>query len=195
MKLGGPISSILSRHPRAGGDRYTSTGRRGRTPADAGVTIAVSILLKQVLAALAALLLAAPALAVLPDEMLANSQLEARARTISQQLRCMVCQNQTIDDSDAPLARDLRLLVRERLVRGDSDQAATAYIVARYGSYVLLQPPLEPATLLLWLGPAAFVLAGGAGVAVYLRRRRTAVTDAPLSPEDSARVDALLRQG
>ncbi len=144
---------------------------------------------------LAALLLAAPALAVLPDEMLANPRLEARARIISQQLRCMVCQNQTIDDSDASLARDLRLLVRERLQRGDSDRQATAYIVARYGHYVLLQPPFEAATLLLWLGPAAFVLAGGGGVAMYLNRRRATAPDIALSPEDSARVDDLLREG
>jgi len=146
-------------------------------------------------AAVAALLIAAPALAVLPDEMLANPQLEARARTISQQLRCMVCQNQTIDDSDAPLARDLRLLVRERLQRGDNDRQAVAYIVARYGHYVLLQPPFETATLLLWLGPAAFVVAGGAGVALYLRRRHAVVPDTALSPEDSAHIDALLREG
>ena len=144
---------------------------------------------------LAALLLAVPALAVLPDEMLADQHLEARARAVSQQLRCMVCQNQTIDDSDAPLARDLRLLVRERLVRGDSDEQAVAYIVARYGHYVLLQPPFEAATLLLWLGPAAFIGLGGAGVSLYLKSRRTVAADAPLSPEDSARVDALLRQG
>lgn len=145
-------------------------------------------------AALTALLLVAPALAVLPDEMLANPQLEARARGISQQLRCMVCQNQTIDDSDALLARDLRLLVRERLVHGDNDQQAVAYIVARYGHYVLLQPPFEAATMLLWLGPAAFVLAGSASVALYLRRRRVAAADAPLSPVERSRVDALLGQ-
>lgn len=146
-------------------------------------------------AGLLALLCAAPTLAVLPDEMLANPLLETRARVISQQLRCMVCQNQTIDDSDAPLARDLRLLVRERLVRGDSDKQTVTYIVARYGHYVLLKPPFESATLLLWLGPAAFVGLGGVGVVLYLRRHRGTVAETPLSPEDSARVDALLRQG
>ena len=148
------------------------------------------------LAPLIAVAVAAPALAVLPDEMLRDPRLEARARVISQQLRCVVCQNQTIDDSDAPLARDLRLLVRERLTRGDTDHQAVEYLVARYGNYVLLKPPFERATLLLWLGPAAFVLIGGVGVVAYFGRRRVTPDDnGALSAEEAARVDALLREG
>src|ERR1700741_26261 len=103
-----------------------------------------------VLALLAILSFAAPARAVLPSEQLADPVLESRARAISQDLRCVVCQNQTIDDSDATLAHDLRVIVRERLEAGDSDAQVKAYIVGRYGAYVLLKPPLEPATLLLW---------------------------------------------
>lgn len=144
----------------------------------------------------ALLLLAVPAYAVLPDEVMRDPVTEARARTLSQQLRCVVCQNQTIDDSDAPLARDLRLLVRERLAKGDTDAQALQYLVDRYGSYVLLKPPFEIATLALWLGPAAFVLLGGAGVAVYFARRRRPATDgAALNADEAARVEALLRGG
>src|SRR5579862_9875828 len=98
----------------------------------------------------AAVLSASPVFAVLPGEQLADPKLEARARAISQELRCVVCQNQTIDDSDATLAHDLRVILRERLEAGDSDDQAKAYIVRRYGPYVLLKPPLEPATALLW---------------------------------------------
>src|SRR5471030_1562622 len=113
--------------------------------------------------------LAAPAFAVLPSEQLANPKLEARARAISAGLRCLVCQNQTIDDSDADLAHDLRVLLRQRLMAGDSDVQATDFIVKRYGNYVLLKPPFDAETLLLWLGPLLFLAAGGAGVAMYLR--------------------------
>jgi len=123
------------------------------------------------------LALAAPAAAVLPDEMLADPALEARARTISQELRCVVCQNQSIDDSDAPLARDLRLLVREQLRMGRSDAECMAYVVQRYGNFVLLKPPVEPATWALWLGPFAVLLGGGG--ALYAMSRRRAVVDAP----------------
>jgi len=144
------------------------------------------------LAALSLALLAAPAHAVLPDEELADPRLEARARHLSQELRCLVCQNQDIDSSDAPLARDLRLLVRERLAKGDSDSDARAYIVARYGNFVLLKPPVEGATLALWYGPAAFVLLGGVGAWAMLRRRRAIPEAAPLTPAELARVDTLL---
>jgi len=143
---------------------------------------------------LVALVWAGSARAVLPDEMLRDPALEARARTISQGLRCVVCQNQTIDDSDAPLARDLRLLVRERLQKGDSDGQCRAYLVARYGDYVLLKPPFEAATLVLWLGPAVVLGIGGAGIATYLLRRRRVDPDA-LSADEAARVEALLREG
>lgn len=143
-----------------------------------------------------ALLLAVPAFAVLPDEVLQDPALEARARTISQELRCVVCQNQTIDDSDAPLARDLRILVRERLVKGDTDAQTLQYMVDRYGSYVLLKPPLAAETLALWLGPLAFVVLGGIGVAVYFARRREPRNDgAALDAAETARVEALLREG
>ena len=118
------------------------------------------------------MLLASPALAVQPDEMLANPALEARARTISEELRCVVCQNQSIDDSDAPLARDLRIVVREQLTLGKSDAEVMAYIVSRYGNFVLLKPPVEPATWLLWAGPFAVLIIGGAGLIMWSRRRR-----------------------
>src|SRR5438309_728002 len=109
-----------------------------------------------------ALALAAPthALAVQPDEVLTDSVLEARARALSKELRCMVCQNQSIDDSDAPLARDLRILVRERLKAGDSDAQVIDFLVARYGEFVLLRPRFSWHTAVLWLGPAAMLLVG-----------------------------------
>src|SRR5215471_12461914 len=118
---------------------------------------------------LAILLHAVPAHAVLPDEQLRDPKLEARARHISQELRCVVCQNQTIDDSDAPLAHDLRVLLRERLLKGDSDDEAKAFIVKRYGTYVLLRPPFQFDTLPLWLGPL-FVLAAGVAASVFYFR-------------------------
>jgi cytochrome c-type biogenesis protein CcmH len=144
---------------------------------------------------LAALAVSLPAHAVLPSEQLADPKLEARARAISAGLRCLVCQNQTIDDSDADLAHDLRVLLRQRLTAGDSDAQAVDFVVKRYGSYVLLKPPFEAETLLLWLGPLAALLAGGAGVAVYLRRRQAAAMlgPAPFSVEEQARLDGLLR--
>ena len=141
------------------------------------------------------LLLAGNAGAVLPDEQLADPKLEARARAIGSDLRCVVCQNQTIDDSDADLARDLRIILRERLVAGDSDRQAIAYIVARYGDFVLLKPPLNTATWLLWFGPALTLLAGGAGVAVYLRGRgKDLGHSASLTASEQARVTELLNQ-
>src|SRR3954470_10008409 len=105
--------------------------------------------------------MAAPAFAVQPDEILKDPVLESRARTLSQELRCMVCQNQSIDDSDAPLAKDLRVLVRERLTAGDSDSQVISFLVARYGEFVLLKPRLSMHTLFLWLAPFAAVVLGG----------------------------------
>jgi cytochrome c-type biogenesis protein CcmH len=138
--------------------------------------------------------LAAPAFAVQPDEVLADPALEARARHISQGLRCLVCQNQSIDDSDADLARDLRIILRERLSAGDSDKQAIAYITSRYGDFVLLKPPIEPATWALWFGPAALLLLGGAGLYVGMRRRRAADAElSALSDAERARVAALLK--
>lgn len=145
---------------------------------------------------LALALVSTAAGAVLPDEQLADPAMEARARHISKELRCVVCQNQSIDDSDATLARDLRLLVRERLVAGDSDAEVRDYLVERYGSFVLLRPPMEPATLVLWFGPLVVVLLGGAGVIAYLRRRRHPTGDAgPLSGEEEARLARLIERG
>jgi cytochrome c-type biogenesis protein CcmH len=143
--------------------------------------------------ALAFVLLAAPAFAVLPSEQLSDPRLEARARAISTQLRCVVCQNQTIDDSDADLAHDLRVLLRQRLKAGDSDQQAMAFIANRYGDYVLLKPPFDAQTLLLWLGPLLVLLAGGVGVGFYLGRRRAGAA-VPFTPEEQARLDRLLKE-
>ena len=142
---------------------------------------------------LVAALLAPPVLAVQPDEVLPDPALEARAREISRELRCLVCQNQSIDDSNAGLARDLRIVVRERLVAGDSDDGVRAFVVARYGDYVLLRPPFNPATWALWLGPPLIVLVAGIAVAVWLRRRPTALTAAaPLTEAERARLDRLV---
>ncbi|HEX4026016.1 MAG TPA: cytochrome c-type biogenesis protein [Rhizomicrobium sp.] len=142
---------------------------------------------------LAFLFAATPAFAVLPSEQLADPGLEARARAISAELRCVVCQNQTIDDSDAELAHDLRVLLRQRLKAGDTDQQAIAFLVNRYGDYVLLKPPFEAETLLLWLGPLLVLLAGGTGVAFYLKRRQGAAPSA-FTADEQARLDSLLKE-
>lgn len=136
------------------------------------------------------LLLAQPVLAVQPDEMLADAKLEVRARDISEGLRCVVCQNQSIDDSDAPLAKDLRIVVREQLMLGKSDTDVTAYVVSRYGNFVLLKPPVEPATWALWAGPFVVLIIGGGAMAVWSRRRRLAET-APLSAAEADEVARL----
>lgn len=134
------------------------------------------------------------ALAVQPDEMMQDPALEARARALSRDLRCLVCQNQSIDDSDAPLARDLRLLLRQRLKAGDSDQAATQFLVERYGDYVLLRPPFKTSTLLLWLGPLLLLL-GGVVAAVSLYRKRPVRDFRPLSDEERSRLAPFLADG
>jgi cytochrome c-type biogenesis protein CcmH len=136
-----------------------------------------------------AICLASPAMAIGPDEILADPALEQRARDISADLRCLVCQNQSIDDSDADLARDLRVLVRERLVAGDSDEAVRQYIVDRYGEYVLLNPRLGGHTLLLWIAAPVLLLAGLGTLIVMGRRRRP--VDAGLSREEQAVLDEL----
>ena len=137
------------------------------------------------------LLLASPAFAVRPDEMLADPGLEARARGLSQELRCLVCRNENIDDSDADLAHVLRVLLRERLTAGDSDAAAMAFIVDRYGEFVLLNPPARGANLVLWLAGPAMLLGGGAIALAMLRRRSRAAEALPLSDEDKARLAEL----
>ena len=113
-----------------------------------------------------------PAHAVNPTEMLSNDLLEKRARHISKDIRCVVCQNQSIDDSDAPLASDLRVLIRQRLVEGDTDQEVINYLVSRYGDFVLLTPPVKGATLFLWFGPVVFALLGMLGLVLYFRRQK-----------------------
>src|SRR5262252_8309199 len=138
-------------------------------------------------------ILAPPAAAVEPDEMLPDPALEARARQISQELRCLVCQNQSIDDSNAALAKDLRVLVRERLSAGDSDEAVLSFVEARYGEFVLLRPKLNAHTLLLWLAPALLLL--GAVVGVLRRARRSpAPAAAPLTEAEQRRLAELLQR-
>ena len=137
------------------------------------------------------LLVATQAWAVEPGERLADPALEARARDISRELRCLVCQNQSIDDSNADLARDLRHVVRERLQAGDSDQAVIGYVTARYGDFVLLRPPFKPQTWALWLGPPALLLVGFVAWLMFVRRR-AAVAETPLSEEEQHRVASLL---
>lgn len=110
--------------------------------------------------------------AVLPDEVLSDPALEARARLISKELRCVVCQNQSIDDSNAPLARDIRILVRERIKNGDTDQQVKDYLVARYGNFVLLRPPVQKNTLILWFSPLLFIFSAFIGFGLYLRNTR-----------------------
>ena len=142
------------------------------------------------------LLLAAPALAVEPNEVLEDPVLEGRARELSKELRCLVCRNESIDESNAELARDLRLLLRERLVAGDSDAAAIDYIVDRYGEYVLLNPRATGANIVLWVaGPVLLLLALGIGVA-YIRGRRIAPQATPeaLSEEEQARLKEIMGQ-
>jgi len=145
--------------------------------------------MRKLLAIVALLAALTPAFALSPEELLKDPALEARARAISAELRCLVCQNQSIDDSDAPLARDLRMLVREQLSQGKSDQEIMDFVVARYGEFVLLKPRLTTSTLLLWATPFAVLLIAGA--ALILRRRR--VETAPESPLSEAERKALER--
>jgi cytochrome c-type biogenesis protein CcmH len=153
---------------------------------------------KRTLASLVAvaLLLASPAYAVQPDEIMANPSQELRARDLSRELRCMVCQNQSIDDSEAPLARDLRLLVRERITAGDSDSQVMDFLVARYGEFVLLKPRFELRTWLLWLLTPLLLIGGG--IALWRHNRRAPIetsddgTPLALSAEEESRLERLL---
>jgi len=145
-----------------------------------------------VVALLAALVFSVSAFAVQPDEVLKDPALEKRAREISSGLRCLVCQNQSIDDSDAQLAKDLRLLVRERLVAGDSDRQVRDFLVQRYGEFVLLKPSFNAHTMLLWLTPALVLVLGGIGAYAALRRRSQ--TGETLNEEEQKALEALLRQ-
>jgi cytochrome c-type biogenesis protein CcmH len=145
----------------------------------------------------AAVLMASPAFAVQPDEIMGDPAKEARARELSRELRCMVCQNQSIDDSEAPLARDLRLLVRERIAAGDSDNQVMDFLVARYGEFVLLKPRVNQHTLLLWLVPPLALAGGGLALWLHNRRRQKSAGIADpsllhLTEEEEARIDRLL---
>lgn len=145
------------------------------------------------IAVLFALLAPGAAFAVRPDEMLKDPALEARARHLSEELRCMVCQNQSIDDSEAPLAHDLRVLVRQRLEAGDSDRQVLDYLVSRYGDFVLLKPPFKLETLLLWSLPPLALLIGLAGLVVMSRRRKLlGERPEPLSSDEQAKVATLV---
>jgi len=141
--------------------------------------------------ALLVLVAAAPAYAVQPEEMLPDPALEARARTVGQELRCLVCRNQSIDDSDAGLAHDLRVLVRHRLTAGDSNDEVIAYIRSRYGDFVLLRPPFEPGTALLWGGPALILLLGAVAIARFYRRP-VEVPATALSAEEEGQLAAII---
>lgn len=153
--------------------------------------------MRRMMAAFVALmLLASPAAhAVQPDEIMSDPAKESRARELSRELRCMVCQNQSIDDSDAPLARDLRLLVRERIAAGDSNSQVLDFLVARYGEFVLLKPRFERQNLLLWLLGPVLLLGGALALWLQIRRRARSGADVPvppLSPEEEARLAALM---
>ncbi len=153
----------------------------------------MSGLFRHTFAALALMMaLAAPGLAVQPDEVLADPALEARAREISRAVRCPVCQGETIDDSNARISRDLRIIIRERLVAGDSDQQVIDFLVARYGEFVLFDPPKTGVNLILWLAGPAMLLAGGA-IAFAAMRRRSTAPETDLSAEEQARLDRILK--
>ncbi len=150
--------------------------------------------MRAVLLAVLLLLAAMAAQAVEPRERLADPGLELRARAISGQLRCLVCQNESIDESGADLAHDIRMFVRQRLTAGDTDAQAMQAVVSRYGAFVLLKPPVEPATYVLWYGPPLLVGLGLAGTLFWLHRRRPATAEAtPLSAEEKHRLDGLMR--
>ncbi len=147
--------------------------------------------MRVVLALLLALMLAAPAMAVNPDEVLSDPALEARARAISTQLRCLVCQNESIDDSNADLAREIRLIVRERLVAGDTDDEVLQFLVDRYGEYVLLQPVVAPHTTLLWAAAPLALFVGGVVIVIASRRRKVGAEPASLTPDEQRALDQL----
>lgn len=139
------------------------------------------------------LMLASPVFAVEPSEMLADPVLEARARTLSKGLRCLVCQNENIDDSNAGLAADLRILLRERLTAGDTDEQAVQYIVDRYGDFVLLKPRFNASNLILWLAGPILILVGGGGAIVFIRKKSKAQPEAELDADEEKRLASLLQ--
>ena len=145
---------------------------------------------------LSLLLFVTPALAIQPDEILNDTVLEERARVISKELRCLVCQNQSIDDSDAPLARDLRVLVRERLQAGESDKEVINFVVDRYGDFVLLRPPIKASTLVLWLSPVAALFVGIFLLLTWFRKQKqfVPVQAKPLSNEEKEKLQAAFKR-
>lgn len=153
---------------------------------------------KLLIVALALMMISLEAKAVEPDEIMSDPALENRAREVSKDLRCVVCQNQSIDDSNSGLAKKMRILVRERIAKGDSNQEVKDYLVSRYGDFVLLKPPVKGKTMVLWFGPAALVLIGLVGIIFYYRRRANvtpqAAGAAPLDAAEQARLDALLKE-
>ncbi|MGI2035330.1 cytochrome c-type biogenesis protein [Rhizobium panacihumi] len=148
-------------------------------------------MMRRFLIAIFVLFSALPALAVNPDEVLKDPVLEERARNLSAHLRCMVCQNQSIDDSNAELAKDLRVLVRERLTDGDSDEQVLDYVVSRYGEFVLLKPRLSAKTIALWAAPIGLLVIGALTMILFVRSRPPLKTVTPLSDEEKARIDEL----
>ena len=150
--------------------------------------------MRRLLVALAFLfpLLAAPSFAVEPDEVMKDPALEARARALSEQLRCMVCQNQSIDDSEAPLARDIRILIRQRIAQGESNETVRSFLVSRYGDFILLKPPFKPETWLLWLS-APLTLGVGLAAVLFARRRAPGATPA-LTAEEEAQLAAITQE-
>ena len=183
----------------ASGFRFAKTGLRYSPPQGGRWAIAARLVakcLQQIGLALAVLWIAiAPALAVNPDEMLKDPALEARARALSQELRCLVCQNESIDDSNADLAHDIRLLLRERLTAGDSDEQAIDYLVARYGEFVLLKPRFNAHTWALWLVPPGVLVIGGlVAAAAFLRRKNQPAVPAPLDAAEEADLARLMSE-
>lgn len=175
----------------------TASERNRRHSTPAKVWAAWGELCRRTAISLLCLFLAVPALAVEPDEVLDDPILEGRARDLSAEIRCLVCQNESIDSSNAPLAKDLRIIVRERLVDGDSNQEVLDYLVARYGDFVLLRPPVKPATYFLWFGPVVILLLGSLGVCAYfvrLKRRADSDKPLPLSAEEKQRLTELLEE-
>lgn len=144
--------------------------------------------------ALAVVLLARPALAVLPSEMLKDPALEARAEALSKDIRCQVCQNEDIDDSAAPLAADMRRLIRQQILAGKTDQQILDFLVQRYGDNVLERPPVVPMTWPLWFGPALLLVIAAGALAIAARRRRAASSPAPLAPEEERRLREILER-
>lgn len=182
---------------KAGTHRSAAHASEGWIPAFAGMTrkLAARLVLPAFASMLALSIFANPAHAVRPDEMLADPVLETRARKVGEELRCLVCRNQSIEDSEADLAHDLRVLVRQRIEAGDTDAQAIDFVHARYGDFVLLRPPFQADTLLLWGGPVLVLLIGGFAAWRFCRRRAAVPAPAPLSAEEQRRLEQVLGDG